>query len=241
LVVGLIGGAFLHTSPHREVHSRIADLARTLHSLPDEPAAALVQRITECAVDEIPAVQYAGVTLVLSQTQVESPAATHAYPALLDYIQGNHRQGPCLSAAWHEHTVRVDDLSADDRWPLYRRDALEATPIRSILSFRLFVAGHTMGALNLFADEPYAFDGEVEEAGYVLATHTALAWDTARQAENFRSALASRDVIGQAKGILMARFDIDAVRAFELLKHLSQETNTKLIEVARTVTTVRRF
>ena len=58
----------------------------------------------------------------------------------------------------------------------------------------------------------------------------------ARQQGDFRSALASRDLIGQAKGMLMERFTIDAVAAFELLRRLSQDTNTPLVEVARQVT-----
>jgi AmiR/NasT family two-component response regulator len=48
----------------------------------------------------------------------------------------------------------------------------------------------------------------------------------------FRSALASRDVIGQAKGMIMERFSIDAVHAFELLKKLSQQSNTRIVEIA---------
>lgn len=69
----------------------------------------------------------------------------------------------------------------------------------------------------------------------MLATHAALAWHMVRRDEQFRSALASRDVIGQAKGMLMERFDLDAVRAFELLKRLSQNMNTPLADVAQQV------
>lgn len=146
-----------------------------------------------------------------------------------------------MSAAWRQHTVRVDDLATDNRWPLYRRDALQATPIRSILSFRLFTSDETIGALNLFAERPHAFDEQAEEIGYVLATHAALAWDTVRRECQFRSALASRDLIGQAKGILMARFNIDAIQAFELLKHVSKESNTRLVDIAHELTTRSQF
>ena len=74
----------------------------------------------------------------------------------------------------------------------------------------------------------------------IFATHTALAWNMLRRDEQFRSALASRDVIGQAKGMLMERFGIDAVRAFDLLKRLSQDSNTPLHEVAERLTSSGR-
>lgn len=221
-----------------DVHHRIADLARSLHGSPSDAADTVAQRIVEYAVYAVAGAEYAGITLATPSGDIETPATTHAYPVLLDDIQQRYKEGPCFIAAWHQHTVRIDDLTNDKRWPNYRRDALAATPIVSILSFRLFASEHTMGALNLYSDKPYAFDEAAEEIGYVLATHAALAWDTVRREDHFLSALASRDIIGQAKGILMARFNIDAVQAFELLKRLSQERNTKLIDVAHQVTSL---
>ena len=73
------------------------------------------------------------------------------------------------------------------------------------------------------------------------ATHAALAWDTARHQRRFRSALASRDLTGQAKGILIARFNIDPIRSFELLKRVSQESNTGLVHIPRELTIRNRF
>jgi GAF domain-containing protein len=224
-----------------DVHHRIADLARRLHSGPPEDSDSILQRIVEYAVSEVPGADYAGVTYVTSATELHTPATTHPYPALLDAIQQRHRQGPCLTAVWTQHTVRLNDLASDHRWPFYQRDALKVSPIRSILSFRMFTSDKTFGALNLYANRPHAFADEAEEIGYVLATHASLAWDTSRRENQFRSALASRDTIGQAKGILMVRFNIDAVQAFELLKRLSQESNTRLADVAEKLTTMDNF
>jgi GAF domain-containing protein len=224
-----------------DVYQRIADFARSLHGSQPLVTDSVLGRIVEYAVSEIEAAKYAGVTLVTSPTKVLTPAMTHRYPALLDAVQQRHRQGPCLSASWRQHTVRIDDLATDDRWPLYQRDALRCTPIRSVLSFRLFNSDNTTGALNLFADRPHAFDEDAEEIGYVLATHAALAWDTVRREDQFRNALASRDIIGQAKGIVMARFNLDAIQAFELLKRISQNSNTRLVDVARKLTGLKQF
>jgi transcriptional regulator with GAF, ATPase, and Fis domain len=230
-------GVLMVSAEPGSLHHRIADLARSLHSSEPNQTDDALQRMVEYAAHEIPGARYAGITVVNAHGEVTTPAATHRYPALLDEIQERYGEGPCLSAAWRQHTERIDDLPADGRWPLYQRDAVKATPIKSVLSFRLFTSKSTIGALNVFANQAYAFDEEAEELGYVLATHTALALDTVRREDHFRSALASRDLIGQAKGILMARLGITALQAFELLKRLSQETNTKLVDVARKVTT----
>jgi hypothetical protein len=71
------------------------------------------------------------------------------------------------------------------------------------------------------------------ELGLIFAAHTALAWNMVRRGEQFRSALASRDIIGQAKGTVMERFDVGAVQAFDMLKRLSQTTNSPVVDIAR--------
>jgi AmiR/NasT family two-component response regulator len=67
-----------------------------------------------------------------------------------------------------------------------------------------------------------------------------VAWNSARRDEQFRSALASRDVIGQAKGRIMERYRVDAVQAFDMLRKLSQDTNVPLIEIATELATGAR-
>jgi len=129
--------------------------------------------------------------------------------------------------------IHVGDLNVDQRWPRYQRYALEQTPIRSILSYKLFDDDHGVAALNFYADHPHAFTDESLELGGVFAAHVALSWSMMRRQDQFRSALASRDIMGQAKGVVMERFNLDAVEAFELLARLSQRSNIKLIEVAK--------
>lgn len=97
----------------------------------------------------------------------------------------------------------------------------------------------TAGALNIFGVEPNAFDSEAEGVGSVLAAPAAAAILASRQGEQLRSALTNRDVIGQAKGIIMERVNVDAVRAFEMLRERSQTGNVKLVDVARQVLETR--
>ena len=213
-------------------HLRIAELIQNLHGRPDADADTVIAELAEHAAVEIPGAKYAGITLSRNGKHIETPAATHIYPMLLDKIQQRHQEGPCLTAAWEEKTVHVADLETDDRFPLYRQDALAETPIKSIMAFQLFIAGETIGALNVYSEEPNVFDSESRNIGLVFAAHSSVAWNSARRDEQFKKALASRDVIGQAKGMIMERYGVDAVQAFDLLRKLSQDSNVPLIKVA---------
>jgi GAF domain-containing protein len=201
----------------------------------EEPADidTVLNDLTKSALESLPAAQYAGITIAFRNGEVRTATAIGEYPKLLDEIQKRHGGGPCLSAAWEQHMIKIDDVAGDDRWPEYCRDALRETPVRSSLSFQLFADRHTMGALNFFAEQPDSFDDDAIELAQVAATHVAVAWNMVRRDLQFRSALESRDVIGQAKGMIMERFKVDAVEAFELLKRLSQSSNTPLVVIAR--------
>jgi GAF domain-containing protein len=213
-------------------HLRIAELVQQLHSRPDTDSDTVLAELVEHAAIEIPGAEYAGVTITRNSKHIDTPAATHKWPILLDEIQQLHREGPCLTAAWEEKAIHVADLTTDDRFPLYRRDALEQTPIRSIMAFQLFIADETMGALNVYAERPHVFDQTSRDIGRIFAVHSSVAWNSARRDEQFKRALSSRDTIGQAKGMIMERYRVDAVQAFEVLRKLSQDSNVPLVQVA---------
>jgi AmiR/NasT family two-component response regulator len=101
-----------------------------------------------------------------------------------------------------------------------------------MLSFQLYFHDNRQAALNLVGLKPYVFNSDAEAVAAMLATHAAIALIAEDKQLQFQSALASRDIIGQAKGIIMERFSVDAVRAFELLRAISQNTNTRLADVA---------
>lgn len=188
--------------------------------------------INTAGVMSVPGARYAGITIVDPAAGVASLAATHHYPRVLDDVQRETGEGPCLSSAGAQR-VRVNDLAAEERWPRYRLAALSRTPIRSIISLRLFNDVRGMAALNFYAETPGVFDDESVDVGLVFAAHVAVAWNLVRREDQFREALASRDIIGQAKGMLMERFHIDGGAAFALLRSLSQQSNTKLVTLAQ--------
>jgi ANTAR domain/GAF domain len=214
--------------------AQLADQVAGLDREGTETGAGLRQ-LVESATEHVEGSQYAGITLAEGARNVINVVATHRYPAELDAAQNRYQEGPCLSAAFQHHVMHVADLTLDQRWPRYQEFALGSTPIRSVLSFELFVDRDAMAALNFFAERPHAFSDESIEIGGVFASHIALAWSMMRRQDQFRSALASRDLIGQAKGVIMERFNLDAVEAFDLLTRLSQQSNTKLFDIARTL------
>ncbi len=213
-------------------HLRIAEIVQELYGRADTDSDTVIAELVEHAAVEIPGAQYAGITVTRNAKHIDTPAATHKWPVLLDEIQQRHREGPCLTAAWEEKTIHVANLETDERFPLYARDVLAQTPIRSVMSFQMWIAGETMGALNVYAETANAFGPETRDIGLVFAAHSSVAWNAARRDEQFKRALASRDVIGQAKGMLMERYGVKAIQAFELLRKLSQDSNTPLTRVA---------
>lgn len=187
--------------------------------------------ITKSARDVVPGAEDAGITLITRGRGFASRAATSPLPKLIDDLQHRLQDGPCVQAIWQHETVLVADMTTEVRWPLFAPEAARAGA-RSMLAFQLYTTENTMGALNLHSTRPNAFDDTSISVGGTLATHAAIALIACQREEQFRDALASRDLIGQAKGILMHRYAIDAEQAFTLLTRRSQHTNTPVNEVA---------
>jgi GAF domain-containing protein len=214
----------------------MAELAREI-AAPRELEQILAD-VTATAVELIPAADIAGVLLVKRGGEFESLADTDSLVAQLDKLQHDFGEGPCAEAALKETIVRTDDLRREPRWPSYAPAAVEHGVLSS-LSFKLYTAERTAGALNLFSFKADVWDTEAETIGSVFAAHAAAAIMAGRHGEQMLSALSSRDRIGQAKGIIMERYGVDDVRAFELLRRLSQESQGKLVDIAQRVIDTR--
>lgn len=224
------------TVSNRDLALRMAELARATampRSLSD-----ILADVTSAATELIPGVDVAGVLLVGKGGSFETLAPTSDILFEIDQLQKKHLEGPCVQAALDETVVRTDDFEEDQRWPKYSPEVVKLG-IRSGLSFKLYTADRTAGALNLFGFEPDVWDGESETVGMVLAAHAAAAIIASREGDQLQSALTTRDRIGQAKGIIMERFDVDDVQAFGMLRQLSQDSNVKLIDVAQQVIDTR--
>lgn len=199
------------------------------------PLETTLAELTTAAVQLIDGVDCADV-LLIRDGKFQPVGATSPIAVMMDDVQEQTRQGPCLDAAEGDGVVRCNDLRNDRRWPPFARKA-QAAGVVSVMSFRLYTHGSDSGALNLYGFGPRPFAAEPEALGAMLATHAALAIVAANRQHQFESALASRDLIGQAKGIIMERFDVDAMQAFALLRRISQETNTPVRLIAEHLAT----
>ncbi|ORI27063.1 GAF and ANTAR domain-containing protein [Rhodococcus sp. 1168] len=191
--------------------------------------------ITTMAVGMVPGTDHAGITLVTGRRTVESRASTGELPRRLGSLQQQCGQGPCLDAVWEQRTVRVVDMRSERRWPQFASAAWELG-MRSMLVFQLYIGRDNLGALNLYSERVNGFDSASEKLGLVVATQAAVALIAAQHEDQMQSALTSRDLIGQAKGVIMERYGIDAVQAFDLLSKLSQDWNIGVAELAGRVT-----
>ena len=206
-----------------------ATIARAL--LGEPSVEGTLQRIVDTAVETVPGCDHAGISLV-ERRRISTTAASDAVPGEVDAIQYETDSGPCLDAIREHEAFLVDDLLEESRWPDFARRAAESTGVRSVLSLRLFAEQDTMGGLNLYAREPAAFDLHAQAIGAVFAAHAAVALSSSRREANLERALETRDLIGQAKGILIAHQHMTANEAFDALRRASQHLHLKLHDVA---------
>ena len=196
-----------------------------------------LQRVVELAVSSVDDCDLAGILVGADQTVVTRAASD---PAVidLDQLQLRDGEGPCLEALAGAGPVYSADLGTD---PRYRRfgPAAEAAGIRSALAYRLLVDGAD-GALNLYARLPNAFGSHDRARAAILAALAGTALNAAvnrrdaqARSDNLEQALLSREVIGQAQGILIERERITAEQAFDILRRASQHLNEKLRDIAQ--------
>jgi GAF domain len=187
----------------------------------DDPFRALTM-ITDCAVRYLPGVDHAGITVVDADGVIRSVAPTDGYPLVLDNIERRFVEGPCYEAAAAKQTLRVDDLTRERRWPSFIKRTLDSTPVRAVLALPIFDEDGAHAALNLYADDVGAMDGETLDGGSLVAQYLARAMTTRRHRKPLRTLATGADAISAAKRLLMQRFAIDAVEALTLLVRTSR-------------------
>lgn len=196
--------------------------------------------VVEAATRAVDGCEGAGIVFVRGGT-LYVPAATSEQVRRLEQLEIDVGTGPCLEAFREHAIVEAGDLEHEERWREWSQGAARAG-MRSMLGFRLFAAGDSLGALDLYSTRLHAFDDGSRAAGLALAAHAAIAvanalhaFESVDRIEGLENALAGRDVIGQAKGILMERHHLTADEAFDRLRSASQTHNLKLVDVAQHV------
>ncbi|MFD5624794.1 GAF and ANTAR domain-containing protein [Streptomyces sp. NPDC127072] len=211
----------------------LAEMARDL--LAQDSVQATLDRIVEHASVLIGGCDDAGI-LTVRRGKVHSLCATSDLVRAADRIQQELREGPCFDAVVDRRQVyAIDDLrEPHERWSRFAPE-LSRFGMGSTMGFLLFTEDDELGALNLYSRRPHAFDDMARRAGWVLASHAAVAFSAARTHQQLSHALETRHEIGEAMGILMERHGLSEETAFKVLKKASQDRNVKLREVARQI------
>lgn len=189
-----------------------------------------LDRITRAAVEVLPDVGFASITVKHSDGRLTTTAPTDPMILALDAAQYELQEGPCYEAATDTLHVVSPHLATDDRFARYGPVAVSAG-IQAQAGIRLFDAPESNGALNLYSERPGSFD-DLEVLGQLFVHHSAVALAYARQVGQLQEAVRTRQLIGQAVGVAMERFDLDDARAFAFLTRLSQDNNIKLRVIA---------
>ncbi|MFG3099967.1 ANTAR domain-containing protein [Streptomyces sp. NPDC048182] len=211
-----------------ELAEALTAAARDLHDTgtPDNT----LRAAAELAVRLLPGAEHAGISEIERGSRSRTLAWTDevvrsAETAPEDEAREPH---PDWERLWTTPVVRIEDSEADGAGT-----ALAGLGLRSALSLRLRADRRRLTVLTAYARAPRAFDDDAARIGRLFTEHVGLALDSTTVREQLTEAMRTRDLIGQATGILMERLGIDAAGAFESLVRASQRENVKLRDLAR--------
>ncbi|MCK0112959.1 ANTAR domain-containing protein [Ornithinimicrobium sp. F0845] len=207
-----------------------AGMSRELLAQKNEPLT--LQRIVDLAVQVVPGCDWAGISLRSPQSPAEPAASTDEVTHRADELQELLSEGPCYDSSIESETHIIRDTRDDERWPQWSTRVADLG-ILSVLSVQLLgPGGELLGALNLYAGAVSAFSRDDLDEAHLFAAHAGGALGVSRQVDGLREALRSRHLIGVAQGMLIQRYDLSLDQAFAVLSRHSQDSNTKLRDVA---------
>ena len=223
----------------REYAEHMAVLARDL--LDQDSVQATLDEITASAVKLVAGCDAAGI-LAVRKGKAVTLAACGDIVQESDRLQGELGEGPCFDLAHRpggERVFRIADMTQPQpAWPQFAAAARELG-IGSMTGILLYTHDEDFGALNLYARKPGTFGKDIETAGWLLASHAAVALADARTIDQLEHAMKTRHAIGEAMGILMERHRLSEDDAFNVLRRISQHHNIKLRDVAQRLRTPR--
>lgn len=216
---------------------QLAEAARSMQA--QSSTQAMLDEAVQVAIEIIDGCDLAGMS-VIDPHGVHTPSGSGDELKRLDTLQFDLKEGPCFDALEHQEVVLSRDLATDVRWPTWGPLVAREIGVRSIVSYRLFTAADTLGAMNLYSLRIDAFDADDISNGGALAAHVAVALAEAQNVTHLETAISARTVVGRAEGILMERFDLSPTQAFAVLRRVSQNRNVKLNRVAEELVRTRK-
>ncbi|WP_041289953.1 GAF and ANTAR domain-containing protein [Kribbella flavida] len=185
--------------------------------------------------------EYASVVLITKRRRPQIMALTDPKLAELYRSQIDAGTGPMITALEQRSALLIPDVLAEARWSAQWSEQMVAAGIRSAMHLPMLVAGRPEAVLSLYSDKPDGFTDDDLAVAHILAQHGSAAVAAARNQVSLTEAVDARKLVGQALGILMERYRLDEVRAFEVLRRYSQDNNRKLRDVAQELLDTREL
>ena len=231
-------------APQVDLASALTQMAGLV--LSRESVDTALELVTSLAATTTAGTMGAAVTVV-DEHGKRSKAASDAVTERADALQYEFDEGPCLTAWRTGRVVRVDDTTTDVRWPRWN-EAASGLGVRSVLSAPLLMGEESIGAMKVYCERPGNYGPHDEQVMRLLAAQAAILLANAqslaearRLSRRLTAALASRDAVSQATGVLLARGAVSQQDAFATLAATARSSASPLEEVARallvTVTT----
>jgi GAF domain-containing protein len=199
-----------------------------------------LELVTTLATTVTPGTLGAAVTVVDEHGR-RSRAASNDRVEQADALQYEFDEGPCLTAWGTQELIRIDDTTTDDRWPRWS-PAVSRLGVRSVLSAPLLAAGEAVGAMKVYSDRPQNYGRPDEHVLRLFAAQAAILLADSqslraarRLGRQLTGALASRDLIAQATGVLLARGAASPQAAFATLAATARQSSRPVEDVARTL------
>jgi hypothetical protein len=187
--------------------------------------------IVGVALTSVPGFDHVGISVSHHGGRIETLAATDSFVEEIDALQYGLLEGPCVTALRQDRLVMLVGDKALERWPRFTPRA-RALGLRAQMAIRLYQERRSVAGLNFYSTCQDTIDPSAPMGAELFATHAALALGRAREVNDLNAAMETRSTIGQAMGILMERYQINSEHAFHFLTRTSQESNTKLRDVA---------
>jgi transcriptional regulator with GAF, ATPase, and Fis domain len=207
----------------------------------NEDVASTVRVIAELAGEAIEGADHCSISMV-RDGKIKTVASLTDAGYALDEIQYATHEGPCISSIRKRGTFHIPDMDADETWPKFSKRASKETGIKSLMGFVLEVGPDSLGAINMMSDTAGAFEDDDVAIGAFFAGPAAVALSNAlahehdrQHIKNLEQGMVTRQMIGQAVGIIMAARHVTSDEAFAQLKRISQKTNVKLRDIAADV------
>ena len=193
-----------------------------------------LEAIARAARHSVPGIDHAGISVMHRSGRIETKAATDQLVWDLDALQYRLNEGPCVTAIRDQPVVVVEHARHEQRWPRYMAGAVRAG-LQAQLAVQLYTNERSMGGLNLYSTTSETIEDQAVDIAQMFATHAAIALGHAHVEADLGEGMRTRQLIGQAVGLVMCRYQIDSDRAFQYLVRAASSSNTKLRVIAAEV------